>query len=171
MRARLFLVVTVTLLAVSILGRGLNADRGFSNKDLSGGYSGSGTGLLWFTPPGASPTPFKLDLVTTSFTNYDGAGNCTGSVSQAQALTFGAAPLATCIGTFSCTYSVNPDGTGTSTNTLTFTSGPCINSTVTDSFVLGEGGKLVNSIVTSDAIPAVDGTVTSIVDKETKTRQ
>jgi len=171
MRARLFLAVAVTLLAVSVPGRGLNADPGFSNKDLSGGYSGSGTGLLWFTPPGGSPPPFKLDLVTTSFTRYDGAGTCTGSVSQAQAPTFGGAPLATCTGTFSCTYSVNSDGTGTSTYTLTYTSGPCINSIVTDSFVLGERGELVNSVVTSDTIPAVDGTVTSIVAKETKTRQ
>jgi hypothetical protein len=172
MKTRYFWSIAILLIGIGVFGgakEALNAKPPPSNASLSGGYSGVFSGFLWFTPPAA--TPYKSDVALTNLMTFDGAGNESGSFTSTFGVTFGAFPLSVCEGTTTGTYNVNPDGTGSITFVGTSTSGGCAQTTATETFVLGNSGKLINGVLTSASVPPAAGTVNSYVLSGTQTRQ
>jgi hypothetical protein len=172
-----FLALVIGLfISVGILGpisvQTANA-ASFSNASLSGAYAAVYHGSEWFTPPGGSDE--KIDFTATGLTHYDGNGNQHGNITlviQGDNSDLFVTQVV-CTATFSGTYSVNPNGTGTKSFASNFVSGPCSNNTGTLSFVIGNGGSELKLQATSASIvsPDTNGVINSIIETVTETQQ
>jgi hypothetical protein len=98
MRSRTLIGIAAAVIAIMASSRPLDAAEEFSVASLNGSYGFSGSGTLGFGRYAAS-------VVGT--TSYDGAGGC--NVKARLNVTGVLVPLTTA----TCSYTVNPDGTGT----------------------------------------------------------
>jgi len=139
----------------------------FNINSINGTYGGIQTCEEWFTPSGGSAQKYDISTV---FHSSQNGGAFTGTFTATFGDTFAASGFV-CSGIFSGTSIVHADGTGTSQDTIHYTSGPCTDASETASFVIANGGNLINGVTTSVTIPASVGTVNSLVCSTTQTRQ
>jgi hypothetical protein len=138
--------VSMTL-ATSGKAEGDNDDPGkeFTNRSIKGTW-GFSSGVGYLVPP-AVPEP--LPAVALGIVTFDGTGGCTVSnqTVNLNGETFG--PFSS----DSCTYSVNPDGTGISV--AEFSAGPAPGA-VPVAFVIVDHGKKIRFIRTDVAVASFD---------------
>jgi hypothetical protein len=134
-RKRSFLAAVIIALVVCSTTSHADDNERFSEKSLKGAWGFQAHGFLGVTP--ASHLPASAMGRNT----YDGAGGCT---SEAKLNAGGTVVALTSI---TCTYTVNPDGTGTQQTTF----GPGL--VFTTDFVLVEHAKKFYFIVSDTAQP------------------
>jgi|SRR5579872_144561 len=100
--AKIFAIASVTILALGIAPAAKAADKGCSTVSLLGTFSRRDTGTVLIAPAAAAVGPIAL---VGTFT-FDGNGNVTGASVSSQNGNIGR-------GTYTGTYTVNPDCTGT----------------------------------------------------------
>ena len=101
------LALSLIVVFAGITSSGSAEAQTFSNKSLKGGYGFSASGTI------VAPNPLAGPAVAVGLATFDGNGGCTLSD------TINIAVLGIVARTsLSCTYSVNPDGTGTLTPTF-----------------------------------------------------
>jgi hypothetical protein len=160
-KVRLFLVVAVACLGLSVLRVDSRADGGvpFSNRDLVGSYAVQLNEVVW-TP---EPSSVKLDTDAVGVVSFDGNGNASGTLVVNIGGTFQSIPQTVCTGTLTATYSVNADGTGTFNDKVVYSGGCLPTSTATHSLVLGNHGRTVFLAVTTPVTSGSQiGTITLI---------
>jgi hypothetical protein len=135
MTAMKTLLAVVMIAGVVVCSTVASADDNgkFNNKSLKGAYGFFVQGFL------AANTPNPIPASAMGRNVYDGAGSCTSDAKLNAGGTV--IPL---IGT--CTYTVNPDGTGTATSTYSF-------GVFTTDFVLVDNAKEFHFIVSDAAQP------------------
>ena len=159
------MAIIVALMSVSVWS---STGYAFSNQTLVGTYACSGRGIEVLTPTAGSPV--QSDYTYVAIAKYDGGGHESGKLT----ITFNensSPPTGfSCTYTQTGTYTVNPDGTGSSTVQGTTVSGPCDNTTEVESFVLDDAiGTSATFIPTSDT--TTGGVIDSNVALDTCERQ
>jgi len=134
MTAKRSVVAAVMVAGVVAFSSTALADQPFSNKSLKGAWGFNAHGFL------AAGTPAQIAASAMGRNTYDGHGGC---FSEAK-LNAGGTVLA--LTSLACTYTVNPDGTGT--QQTTYTAG-----TFTTDFVLVDNAKEFLFIVSDTAQP------------------
>jgi hypothetical protein len=108
-----------------------DSEREFTNKGIKGTWGFSG-GVGYLVPPAV---PEALPAVGLGIVTFDGAGECkVSNTVNLNGESFG--PFSS----DSCTYSVNPDGTGTSV--AEFSEGPAPGAASVSFVISGHGKKL-----------------------------
>jgi len=148
MRKRLLTLGFASILGIAAIV-GLRADSSagnptFANNILNGSYAFHDEGSLNFTVDDIEELTAQVGVAS-----YDGYGHCSGSQTITYRTPFSSAAGFVCAYKFKCTYSVNPDGTGTSDFHGTLTSGPCADYHVTLAFVLDASGHGARYVYTS----------------------
>lgn len=95
----------IVLTAVFAYGGGAHADEQFTLRSLSGTFAFSGSGTLQLMPP-VVPVPALVSAAVVGLTSFDGLGGCVTTAVLNAAGTVSPLTSAT------CSYAVNPDGTG-----------------------------------------------------------
>jgi hypothetical protein len=134
------------MLATSGKAEGDNDDprRKFTDRSIKGTW-GFSSGIGYLVPPAV---PEALPAVGLGIVTFDGTGGCTVSNTvNLNGETFG--PFSS----DSCTYSVNPDGTGTSV--AEFSEGPVPGATPV-SFVIVDHGKKIRFIRTDSVVASFE---------------
>lgn len=132
MKTRAFVVVSILIaIAVTFTARSSAKDNqtAFSLASLKGSYAGLFSGLI-STPAGL------VAILGTGVFVADGAGKFSGHESYT-------VDGKACTATVSGTYTVNPDGTGTSQTSFTTSTPGCVSGTYTQSLVIAQKGRLV----------------------------
>jgi hypothetical protein len=121
-----------------------DSEREFTNKSLKGTWGFSG-GIGYLVPP---EVPEALPAVGLGIVTFDGAGECqVSNTINLNGELFG--PFSS----DSCTYSVNPDGTGTSV--AEFSEGPAPGAAPV-SFVISDHGKKIRFIRTDFVVASFE---------------
>jgi hypothetical protein len=134
------------MLATSGKAEGDNDDPGreFTDRSIKGTWGFSG-GIGYLVPPAA---PEALPAVGLGIVTFDGTGGCiVSNTANINGETFG--PFSS----DSCTYSVNPDGTGTSV--AEFSEGP-VPGAVPVSFVIVDHGRKIWFIRTDSVVASFE---------------
>jgi len=148
---------------VALMSAAMWSSTGYAFSDLSlvGFYACSAKGTEVFTATGGSPT--ELAYVAVALQRFDGAGHATGKFTITLSENSSPPSGFSCTYATSTTYTVNSDGTGSSTEVATTVSGPCGNNTEVRSFVIDDAiGSSATFIPTSDTSSV--GVVNSNVD-------
>ena len=168
-RIRIWLMVAAFALASAISTQTANAGSKNPNSILKGTYAGAGTALQWVTPTGGSA--YKQDVAFAGVRNFDGKGNFGGPYTATIAATSSAGSPTICVYSTSGSYSVNPDGTGTVSETDTTMSGGCVSFDSTYNIAVSEGGNTVCSVGTNPSFAVSGAVVNSQVFSFCQTRQ
>ena len=171
MRNRLLALGFASVLGVvAIIGLRAESSAGgttFGNTSLNGSYGfhdeGSGNVTI-------SGTPVDEAFDQVGVASYDGKGGIRASSTITYRFPFSNEPGFVCKVKYKGTYSVNPDGSGTTSQHGTITSGPCPDVDVTSAFALSNGGNKISYVVTS-AESTPTNVVNNLVDAGEATAQ
>ena len=171
MRIRIWFMVTAFAIVCAIAGQTANAGPKNPNRILHGTYAGAGTALQWVTPTGGSA--FKQDSAFAGVRNFDGKGNFGGAYTATIAATSSAGSPTICVYSTTGSYSVNPDGTGTvsETDTSTTMSVGCPTFDLPYNIAVSEGGDTVCLVGTNPSFAVSGAVVNSQVLSFCQTRQ
>jgi hypothetical protein len=169
MRIRLWFMVTAFAIACAISDQTANAATKNPNRILHGTYAGAGTTLQWVTPTGGSA--LKQDVAFAAVRNFDGKGNFGGAYTANIAATSSAGSPTICVYSITGSYSVNPDGTGTVSETDTTMSGGCVSFDLTYNIAVSGGGDTVCLVGTNPSFAVSGAEVNSQILSLCQTRQ